>query len=264
MSTRTDPRAPRPPRSSPRVRIDPRIRERRIEVARTKGRRRLRVLTVVTGAAVLGAGGWLVLHSALLDVDRVVVTGAVHASAPEIRDAAGVDRGDPLVLVDLGAVERRVERLPWVDEARVDRHLPGELAIQVTERTPVAWASRSEAEIALVDDRGRVVVNATEVPSGLPELTGLAALPPPGGRVRPAIAQRALPALPVELRAQVTRVGVVGADLVLGLRDGPEVRLGSADRLGDKGRAALAVLQTLDPPYPAYLDVRVPEAPVTG
>ncbi len=51
---------------------------------------------------------------------------------------------------------------------------------------------------------------------------------------------------------------------MLALRDGPEVRLGPPDNVPAKTRAALAVLGTITGPPPAYVDVRVPTAPVTG
>jgi hypothetical protein len=51
---------------------------------------------------------------------------------------------------------------------------------------------------------------------------------------------------------------------VLALRDGPEVRLGPPDHVPAKARAAVAVLATITGARPAYVDVRVPTAPVTG
>ena len=105
--------------------IDPRIRDRRIEVLRTQGRRRLRwaIGLIVVGAVV--AAAWLVTHSSLLDVGRIRVTGAQQAAPAEVQHAAGVGRGDPILFVDTGAVEHRVERVGWVDKARVERNLGG-------------------------------------------------------------------------------------------------------------------------------------------
>jgi len=254
----------RPSRRPRGPRVDPRIRERRVEVTRARGRRRLWILVAVTAALVVAGGGWLVLHSALLDVDQVVVTGAAQTSPDEVLSAADVDRGDALVFVDLGAVERRVERLPWIDEARVERRLPGELAIQVTERSPAAWARRSETEVALMDARGRVLAVVLETPPNLPELSGLGPVPVPGGRVAGAAGLSVLAELPGELRERVTHLTVADSKVVLGLGVGPEIRMGTGTELGEKGRVALAILRTLSEPFPAYVDVSVPQAPVTG
>jgi cell division protein FtsQ len=248
----------------PRASIDPRIRDRRVAVTRAQGRRRLRVLVTVVVLAILGAAAWLVTHSSLLDVDRVRVTATQHVTAAEVRRASGVHLGEPLLFLDLGAVERRIERLPWVDQARADRRLSGEVHLRVTERAPAAWARRAPDVVALVDARGRVLADAPEAPGELPELSGLAKIPSPGREITPRAAAQVLGKLPDDLRGRVAQVGATGQGVVLALRDGPEVRLGRPDHVADKARAALAVLGTITGAPPAYVDVRVPTAPVTG
>src|SRR5512141_3460219 len=116
-----------PTHPPPRTRINPRIRERRIEVQREAGRRRLRVLLVVT--SVLSAAGlaFLTITSPLLDVDTIKVAGARHVTAAQVRAAAGVHVHDHLLFVDTGAVARRLERLAWVAHASVQTDLPGTL-----------------------------------------------------------------------------------------------------------------------------------------
>jgi len=248
----------------PRASIDPRIRERRVAVARAQGRRRLRWLAAVVVLGILGAAAWLLTHSSLLDVDHVRVAPTEHVSAAEVRFASGVNQGDPILFVDLDAVAERIERLPWVDEADVNRRLSGELDIRVTERIPAAWARRAADQVALVDGRGRVLADATEAPAELPELGDVVTLPPPGGRIDPSAGAGVVGKLPAELRNRVARVVADGGAVTLALRDGPEVRFGSPDRVTAKARAVVAVLGTITGPLPAYVDVRVPTAPVTG
>jgi cell division protein FtsQ len=270
MNTRATrkPVAKKPTRATqarrPRATIDPRIRERRVAVVRAQGRRRLRWLLAAVVLGILGAATWLLTNSALLDVDRVRVTPTEHVRAAEVRSASGVNQGDPILFVDLGAVAERIQRLPWVDEAHVNRRLSGELDIRVTERSPAAWARRGADQVALVDERGRVLADATEPPAELPELGAVVTLPPPGGRIEPHAAAGVIGKLPAELRNRVARVVASGGAVTLALRDGPEVRFGSSDQVPAKARAVLAVLGTIMGPPPAYVDVRVPTAPVTG
>src|SRR5690606_26352017 len=115
---------------------DPRMRSRRIGVRREAGRRRLR--RMLAGAAVAAAlvGAAALTRTSLLDVDRIEVEGAARSGAAEVRRAAGVATGEPLVDVDTGAVAARVEELAWVAQARVDRAWPATLRIRVTEREP--------------------------------------------------------------------------------------------------------------------------------
>ena len=243
--------------------IDPRIRDRRIEVLRTQGRRRLRWTVGLIAFAAAVAVAWVVTHSSLLDVGRIRVTGAQQAAAAEVQRAAGV-RGDPILFVDTGAVEHRVERVAWVEKARVERSLGGEVDIHVTERRPAAWVRRAPDRVALVDVHGRVLADAPAPPPGLPEITGLRAVPRAGRDIAPNAAARVLEKLPPALGLRTTRITVDGDAVRLGVKDGPEVRLGSPRDVAAKARVALAVLASTAGAPPRYIDVRVPAAPVAG
>jgi cell division protein FtsQ len=252
------------PKPAPRKPIDPRMRDRRVAVLRAQGRRRL---LWMVGLIVLGstaAAAWLVIHSPLLDVEHIRVTGTQQATPAEVRAAAAVDLEDPILFVDTGAVAERVELVAWVDRARVERDLGGAVAIHVTERLPAAWARRAPDQVALVDARGRVLADVPEPPADLPELAGLAAIPPAGREITPVAVAGVFEQLPPELRLRANRLVVEADAITLGLRDGPEVRLGSSQRVAVKARAALAVLASTAAAPPRYVDVRVPGAPVAG
>jgi hypothetical protein len=51
---------------------------------------------------------------------------------------------------------------------------------------------------------------------------------------------------------------------VLELENGPEVRFGDGSRAADKWAAAVAVLSGPERGSPSYLDVSVPDRPVSG
>jgi len=250
-------------RPRPRVPIDPRIRDRRIAVARAQGRRRLRILLSLVGLLGLLTAAVAVVFSPLLDVDKVVVTGEFHTSAGSIRAAAGLRKGDPILTANLGAAERATERLPWILHARAERDLPGTVRITVTERIPVGWARRTAESVALLDGDGRVLGDAAAPPGGLPELVGGPPVPAPGHRVARAGALRIAAAIPPELALQIAAVQVVQGRGVARLTDGGEIRLGDLTHLGAKFAAARAVLAAVGHPV-AYVDVQVPSVPVTG
>ena len=166
--------------------IDPRIRERRIEVKREAGRKRLRVLLGAIVAFVAVGTVYLAVESPLLDVDHVRITGVQHLDAATVASAASVRPGAPLLRVDTGAVAARVERLPWVASATVSRALPGTLRITVTERVPVAWVRRDDAHVALLAVDGTVIADTDAPPAGLVEVRGTPRVPAPGARLTPA------------------------------------------------------------------------------
>jgi cell division protein FtsQ len=242
--------------------IDPRIRERRIEVIREAGRRRLRITLVVAITVLVIGVVFLVLHSPLLDVDHVRVTGEQRESAGEVEAAARVRLGDPLLFVDTGAIARRVERMPWVEKARVRRDLPGTITITVTDFVPTSYVRAPDGRLALIAADGRVIAMAKTAPAKSVEIRGERVAPPVGSLISPPAVANVGVHLPARLRAQVVAIDVTNG-FALELRGGGEVRLGTLTRLTAKGDAALAVLDHLHGAAFTYIDVSAPSAPVS-
>jgi cell division protein FtsQ len=254
--------------------MDPRIRRRRVEVRRQEGRHRLRVLVGVTAVAVTAAGGWAATGSALLDVDHIVVQGAVHTPVDQAVAAAGVRRGQPMTRLDPGRAARGVDGLPWVARATVERHWPGSVGIRIVERAPVAVAPAEGGGSALVDATGRILDQVGSPPAGLAVLAGLPPVGAPGSRL-PAEGVAAVSvavALPAELRARTAGVGPAdgaggaagggGGEVELRLAPDGVVRLGRPEDLARKFDAVRAVLAQVDLRNLAVLDVRRPDSPV--
>jgi cell division protein FtsQ len=244
--------------SPPQEEIDPRIRERLIEVQREAGRRRLRILLIVS--CVLSAAGiaYLVVMSPILNVDKVAITGEHHVNPMQVRSAAGVHRGDHLLLLDTGAIARRVERIPWIRAAKVERDLPGTLRITVTEYTPVAYV-RVAGALMLIAGNGRVIARASGAPARAVEIRGIRRAPAAGDTVSPPDAAGIVQHLPAALAQQVVAVDVSGGGLALEMRAGGEIRLGNSSDLAAKAASAQAVLDHLaGTPY-SYIDVSTPD-----
>jgi cell division protein FtsQ len=247
--------------------VDPRFRQRWIETRRQEGRRRFRVLVGITMVVAVGCGAWAATDSVLLDIDRVVVHGAVHSTPDEVRFASGLRTGEPMLDVDEAAADRGGEALPWVKEASIRRHWPGRVRIVVVEREPVAVAEAGPGALGLVDATGRVLEWVPAPPPGLPVLAGLPPAGAPGttlGAEGVATLQVAI-ALPAELRARISGLAPApGAGGEVELRLNPEgmVRLGPPDDLDRKFTAIRVVLAQVDLRNLAVLDVRRPENPV--
>jgi cell division protein FtsQ len=244
--------------------IDPRIRERRIEVQREAGRKRLRITLLVVFALVAVGLVYLTVESPALDVDHVRVKGVQNADTAQVLDAAHVAIGAPLLRVDKGAVRARIEALPWVEKADVASKLPGTLSITVHERVPVAYARRDDAHVAVLDANGHVITDLPAPLAGLVEVRGVAKVPAAGGTLQPSGAAGVVLALPPELAARVGAIDVSDDAVKLVLSAGGEVRLCTPADLAAKGAAALAVIDRLGATPAAYIDVCVPSSPVAG
>jgi cell division protein FtsQ len=241
--------------------MDPRLRERRIEVARDRGRRRLHRLVAVLVVVALVVGAYGLTRSPLLDVDRIVVSGADRTGAPQVRRASGLRTGDPLLGLDAAGAARRLEALPWVAGASVSKAWGGTVRIVVRERSAVAVVG-SGASARLVDATGRVLAPATaQDRDRLPAVAG--AVADPGATLGPT--QRAVVGvvgdLPAALRAQVDRAWRGRAGVVLVLDDAIVVRWGAAGDSSAKANALSLLLEQADRSTIASIDVTVPGSP---
>ena len=257
-SSSTEPRDATPPPE-----IDPRFRQRRLDVQAARDRRRIRVLRVVTVLVLVVAAAYGVLRSPLLVVRKVRVNGAVQTRAAAIIAAAGLAHHPLMIDLRLGRAAGAVTRLPWIDRVRIRRSWPDTVLLDVTERVPVAVVGGM-----LVDASGRVLSVAPGFAPLLPVRpdigTTAPAPPPPGATLpdayRPGIA--VVVALPAPLRADVDAVLVRPDGTVrLALADGASALLGDPSQLPEKFEAVLTLVDRVRLGH-GTVDVSVPSAPV--
>ena len=94
-----------------------------------------------------------------LAVDAVTVEGRGKTALDELREAIGVNRGDPILFLDLEEVRSRVADLPWVKSAVVERRLPDTLHVRLEEREPfVRW--QNGGRTVLIDREGVILAKA--------------------------------------------------------------------------------------------------------
>ncbi len=249
-----------------RTRRRPAAPPRRATVVQYRRRRLAAALIALVLVVGLGLTGRILLYDLqLADVEQVQVTGTATVAVKDVLDAAAVTPGAPLASVDLGAVAGRVARLPAVESARVGRSWPNTVAVDITERVPVA-ITRNEQGAALVDRSGVVYPGGSR--PGLPTLTV-----PRVGTDDPATmaAVAVLAALPAQVRTQVLTVevpaprdgtppdaaGQLSPQVTLELTEDREIRWGAAERAADKAAVLLPLLAQTGRRY----DVSSPELP---
>ncbi|HTI86496.1 MAG TPA: cell division protein FtsQ/DivIB [Alphaproteobacteria bacterium] len=91
-----------------------------------------------------------------LVVNDVLVEGRGETPREDIFAALAVARGTPMLDIDPAAARERIEELPWVKTAVVERQLPDTIFVRLVERVPLAlW--QKDGKLALVDSDGRVL-----------------------------------------------------------------------------------------------------------
>jgi cell division protein FtsQ len=118
------------------------------------------------------SSGWLVAtleraHRNALDftaqsglaLREVKVEGRGETAVSDILSAVQANRGDALLSIDIDAVRQRLEDLPWIVSAGVERRFPDQLVVQVTEAEPMALWQRNQ-KLFLVSRDGAVIETA--------------------------------------------------------------------------------------------------------
>jgi cell division protein FtsQ len=118
------------------------------------------------------SSGWIVAefqrgHQAFLDLTaesgfalrEVRVEGRGETAVADILAAVKANRGDPILGIDIDAVRQRLEDLPWIVSASVERRFPDQLIVAVTEAEPMALWQRSQ-KLYLVSRDGAVIETA--------------------------------------------------------------------------------------------------------
>jgi cell division protein FtsQ len=214
-------------------------------------------------ALLLVAGAWTVWAGPVLAVGTVRVDGAGMLPPDQVREAAGIAEGTPLLRVDVDAAAARVAELPQVADAEVTRGWPRSVVITITERVPVAVVGETGRR-SLADADGVLFDSVTgEPPPGVVPLdVAETSADDPAFRA----GLDALGALPRAVREQVASAAATSAeDVSLTLDDGTVVRWGGADESEKKADVLTALMVQIEDGRlePAEtVDVSAPDAVV--
>jgi len=119
----------------------------------------LLALAAIVGVTVAVYGTRFLLYSPamlLLRPDQIEVNGNRIVSREAVLQQFVHDRNRSVLQVPLDTRRSQLEQIPWVESATVQRILPNRLRVEITERTPVAFA-RIGNELALIDAHGVIL-----------------------------------------------------------------------------------------------------------
>ncbi len=248
--------------------MDARIRGRRREVGRSRGRRRL-TLALLAALMIAGVLGFYWLRSsdvfAVTEVSFPVVERVTEA---EVRAAVEEFAGVSLLRLSTNAVEADLAKIPYIRSARVYRRFPDGIEIDLEEYAPVARVRDTEGVEWLVADDGMVLEKAGASSHGLSLLVPEADESPQPGIRTSAQVTAAIP-LTVMLKEAATwpstehpvkQVSVLrSGELVMVLQGGGEIRLGDPGKLDEKLKVALEIIDrySKDGKRLDYVDVHV-------
>lgn len=133
---------------------------------------------VLVGGACVTAGGFAVsylLYSPqmlLLKPDQIDVQGNHFVAKEDIQKLFVRDRNLSLLRIPLDKRRTQIEEMPWVEGASLQRVLPNQLRVFITERTPIAFF-RNGTELTLIDAHGVLLDRPQGEDFQFPVVTGL-------------------------------------------------------------------------------------------
>jgi cell division protein FtsQ len=109
---------------------------------------------------------------ARFEVQKLSVSGLKHVEENQVLAKAGFEVGTNVFRVKLDKIRERVEELPWVRYATVERVLPDKIIIKISEREPIGLG-RINGEVFQFDADAKILDPDPETPASFPILDGL-------------------------------------------------------------------------------------------
>lgn len=216
-------------------------------------------ILVIVSVGVVAGVAWVFLLSSHLAAQSVTVSGARQLSEREVRAAADVAPGTPLLRLDLDRIHDRVAAVPEVATVVVHRSWPRTVRIAITEREALAVVPDNGVWWAM-DKTGVLFAEAaerTELPPDLPVVEGVSG-GDPGTRSEVAAVVHTLPS---DLLADVNSVTARSMDsITLQLQGAKQVMWGSS---ADSRHKAQVLEILLAQSKADVFDVSVPQQPTS-
>lgn len=89
-------------------------------------------------------------------IEDIIIEGRNHAPLHTIMSALGVKEGDGILEVDVPALRARIESVPWVESAIIQRDFPDTLLIRIVEKKPAAlWQYNNK--LKMINEKGDII-----------------------------------------------------------------------------------------------------------
>jgi len=194
-----------------------------------------------------------------LPIRHVVINGRGMTSEESIYEALGTSLGRPIFGFSVEAARKRIDELPFVDHATVERRMPDTVIINLTERTPVAvW--QTHGHFTLINRVGEEVPDQGLTGKNAQAFLQLPLVVGDGANMAASSVIDALAKQP-DVKSRVTALVRVGnRRWNVTLKDGTTVLLPEGEEAAAFARLARyqGTMQLLDRPV-VSIDMRLPD-----
>lgn len=132
-----------------------------------------------TPALTLTAQAATAVHDSFIDATALVgfrlqaltVEGREMTSRDDLLGALDAEAGTPIATIDVAKAREKIEALPWVKRAQIERRLPDTIHVMLEERIPYALWQRGK-RYTLVDNDGHTIIDVRQAEVSLPLIVG--------------------------------------------------------------------------------------------
>lgn len=227
----------------------------------------LRLTGMILSVAVI-----LICAVLFFKVTDIQVSGAQIYTAEQVTGASGIAVGDNLLTIRRTSAAARLKvTLPYIENVKISRYLPGSVVIEVTESGAAFSVEDTGGTSWLINASGKTLEKAGVGAADYPKLTGVTAKSPKEGRQMETgeqenfdVAQQILKLLSESgLVSQITEINVEKTyDVVIWYGNQYEIHLGGSDRLEYKLRYLLSIMDKLDNVRGGVIDLTLEEKDV--
>jgi cell division protein FtsQ len=164
---------------SPFLRAQKRVSARRSSLPKKTANRLLLGILAAGAVCLFGFAGAAIYHYGehswrfrVESSDNIEVTGMHNVSKAQIMEVMGADIGRNIFFIPLAQQKAQLEQIPWVESASVMRFVPNRLAVQIHERTPVAF-TRLGPRMFLIDAGGTLMELTPKHKYSFPVILGM-------------------------------------------------------------------------------------------
>jgi len=131
------------------------------------------IAALAVGLAAYQAGHYFLFSPSVMleNPGQIQIEGGRFVSRDAIVEKFSADLGRSVVRVPLEERRKAIELLPWVEQAGVQRVLPNQIRVEITERAPVAFL-RTAGDLSLVDSHGMILERPAEGEFRFPVISG--------------------------------------------------------------------------------------------
>lgn len=205
-------------------------------------------------------------------VTEIQVSGNQIYTAGQVAGASGIVEGDSLLTIHRTAAAARLKvMLPYIENVKISRYLPGTVVIEVTEGGAAFSVEAGDGTSWLINASGKLLEEADVGAADYPKLTGVTAKSPRAGQQMDTDEQENLTAAQQLLEllsesgivSQITEIDVEKSyDVVIWYGHQYEIHLGGSDRLEYKLRYLLSIMDQLDSVRGGVIDLTLEEKDV--